>query len=299
MSKIGLLYALGAYVFWGLLPIYWKLLSQVPALEVVSQRTAWSLPLLFIFIIVSKQWHKIVALCKQPKILALLAISSVLLTINWLIYVWSIEVNRLTDSSLGYFINPLLSVFFGVIFLKENISKLQIFAILIAAIGVLYLAIIGGVFPWIGIALAVTFASYNLLRKMIPVESLTGLFIEVCMVTPFAMIYLIYMGRQDSMMFINADMDIKTLLIMSGLITALPLIWVVKASKLLPLSIVGILQYINPSLQFLIAVLLFNEPLGKNKLIAFIFIWAAVILFIFDNWRKSRKNINNDRVLLR
>jgi chloramphenicol-sensitive protein RarD len=288
----GIWYALGAYVLWGLFPIYWKWLHHVPALEVIGHRIGWSFILLMIVIFATNQWKKFRSTLTR-RVLGVYLIAGILLSFNWLIYVYGVNSEHVVETSLGYFINPLLSVLLGMIFLKERLRPLQWLPIGLAALGVIYLTWTYGSLPWIALSLAFTFGIYGLVKKTSPLGSLYGLTLETGWVFLPALGYLIYIESIGQGAFGHTGMVSNLLMIGAGAVTTIPLLMFASAAKRIPLTMVGIMQYIAPTLQFLIGVLIYKEPFTTTRLIGFSLVWAALIIFWVEGVfaRKTRKPI--------
>ena len=292
----GIFYALGAYLIWGILPIYWKWLQQVPALQIIGHRIGWSFILLLTIIFMTGQWKKFRSAWTR-RVLTVYFSSGLLLSVNWLIYVWAVNAGHIVETSLGYFINPLLSVLLGVIFFHERLRPMQWLPLGLAAAGVLYLTIVIGSLPWIALSLAFSFGFYGLVKKLAPLGSLFGLTIETGVVFIPAFIYLIVMDSQGQGNFFQGDFLMSLLLIGAGVVTAVPLLMYASAVRRIPLSIVGVLQYITPTMQFLIGVLVYKEVFTSAKLIGFSMVWVALIIFWVEGiveGRKSRTLIEAD-----
>lgn len=286
----GIAYASVAFTFWGLTPIYYKLISNVSSTEVLAHRVVWSVGFLLLLLLFSKQYAKTLDFIKIRSNLKYLAITSVLISINWLVYIYAIATDRILEASLGYFINPLVNLFLAFFFLKERLNKNQYLAVAIAFLAVLYQLILLGEVPLISLTLAFSFGFYGLLRKKTPVTSMPGLFIETLLITPFALAFLVYLYSNNTLSFGNIAPQESFYLALSGIVTVLPLIWFNAATKRLSLSTLGFLQYIGPTIAFLLAVYVYNEPLDSNKLITFILIWIALIIFSLNGikqWIKS------------
>ncbi|ATW23907.1 EamA family transporter RarD [Candidatus Formimonas warabiya] len=278
-QKLGIRYALAAYGAWGLLPVYWKVISAVPAVQILAHRIFWSFIFVGGLLIAQKGHHSVMHVIRTPKYMLCFLASSLLLTTNWGVYIWANNHNHMIETSLGYFINPLVSILLGMIFLKEKIEFWQIVAVLLAGTGVSYMVFEYGKFPWIALILALTFGFYSLIRKVVPVESLTGLFIETSVMTPIAFIYLIVLGAEGKEMFFSAGLKISLLLIFAGVITAYPLMWLVNGAKRLPLKTIGFCQYLAPSLMLVIGVIIYQEPFTEMHRISFSFIWSALLIY--------------------
>ena len=274
----GIGYALGAYVLWGLFPIYWKWLHQVSPLQVIGHRIGWSFILLMIVILVSGQWTKFRSTLTR-RVLGIYLIAGILLSLNWLIYVWGVNNEHVVESSLGYFINPLLSVLLGLIFLKERLRPMQWVPVALAASGVIYLTWTYGSLPWIALSLAFTFGFYGLVKKLSPLGSLYGLTLETGLVFLPALGYLIFVEANGQGAFGHIGVVPDLLMIGTGVVTTIPLLMFASAAKRIPLTMVGIMQYIAPTLQFLIGVLIYKEPFSSTSLIGFSMVWIALIVF--------------------
>lgn len=288
LAKLGLIAGIAAYTFWGLFPIYFKLTASVPPMELLAHRIAWSVPLGALIIMFRRQWSDVWRALTNIKVLAFLSFASLLLAINWGLYIWAIQQDQIFQASLGYYITPLLYVMIGVVFLGETLRKLQIFAIALAALGVAILTILGGQLPWIALTLAVSFTIYGVIRKQIDVGAMPGLFIETLVLFLPAIAYIIYLIHQGNLVFISSGADIKALLLLAGPVTVLPLLAFAFAARHLKLSTLGFLQFIGPTLQFFIG-MLYGEALSTPHLVCFVFIWSAVALFIIDAIRNTRK----------
>jgi len=287
MNK-GILYGIGAYALWGFFPIYWKFLHDVPALQVIGHRIAWSFVLLAVYIFLTRQWKEFRSAAFQWKTIGIYSIAAVLLSLNWLIYVWGVNAGFIVETSLGYFINPLLSVLLGVIFLRERLRLMQWLPVGLATVGVIYLTLAYGRPPWIALSLAFTFGFYGLVKKLSPLGSLYGLTLETGIVFPLALIYLAFVGLNGSGAFLHDGIFIDILLAGAGFVTTIPLLMFASAAKQIPLTIVGLLQYIAPTLQFLIGVFLYKEAFDSSHLIGFAFVWVALILFAIENFVANR-----------
>src|SRR6266545_7003179 len=285
--KKGILNGLAAYALWGFFPIYWKLLHQVSALQVIGHRISWSFLLLIIFVLVTGQWKDFRS-ALTAKTLGIYSIAAVLLTINWLVYVWGVNAGFIVETSLGYFINPLLSVLLGVIFLRERLRPAQWIPVAIAAIGVIYLTAVYGRLPWIAISLAFSFGFYGFVKKLAHLGSLYGLTLETGIVVPFALMYLAFIGLNSTGAFLHKGAQIDLLLIGAGIVTTIPLLMFASAARQIPLTVVGLLQYIAPTMQFLIGVFLYKEPFDQAHLIGFGIVWIALIIFWVENFIANR-----------
>lgn len=286
-SRAGLLLGLGAYLVWGVLPIYFRALGQVAPSEIVAHRILWSLLFLVAVATALRRWPGVRAALTNIRTLATLTLTAVLIAINWLAYIWAVDSGHVIEGSLGYYLNPLVNVAFGVIFLKERITGGQKAAVALAAAGVAVLAIGAGGAIWLSLVIAASFASYGILRKIAPVEALEGLTVETIVLTPAALGWLWWLESGGRGSF-DAGGETALLLVASGVVTALPLLMFTAAAKRLPYVTLGFLQYIAPSMQFLIAVLLFREPLTTAHLICFGAIWLALAIFVVETIRSGR-----------
>jgi len=287
MNK-GILYGIGAYILWGFFPIYWKFLHPVSALQVIGHRIAWSFILLAIYILLTKQWNEFRAVAFQWKTIGIYAIAGVLLSLNWLIYVYGVNAGKIVETSLGYFINPLLSVLLGVILLRERLRPTQWIPVGLATVGVIYLTVVYGKPPLIALSLAFTFGFYGLVKKLSPLGSLYGLTLETGIVFPVAVIYLVIVGVNGSGAFLHDGLTVDMFLIGAGLVTTIPLLMFASAAKQIPLTIVGLLQYIAPTLQFLIGVFVYKEEFKFTSFIGFSIVWLALIFFAVENYLANR-----------
>lgn len=300
-EKEGICYATLSYVIWGFFPIYWKLIQNVTSGEVLAQRVLWSFVFMVVLLIFTKKWLTFVEfvkeMVKQPKMFWSLFTASVLISVNWGVFIWAVNAGRILETSLGYYINPLISVLLGVIVLKERLSVTQIFSFLLAGIGVLTLALHFGAVPWVSLSLALSFGLYGLAKKMIKAESAIGLTLETMMMAPIALGYLLYMMmKSQSQFFVSGPTAL--LLIGGGVATALPLLFFAKGAQKVSLSMLGILQYIAPSLSLMVGVFLYHETFTKAHLLAFIFIWSALIIYTLSvtKWgRTSAERIKHNR----
>lgn len=285
--RLGIIYALIAYCSWGLLPLYLKALKAVSLLEIVSHRILWSAVLLVVVGLATRQLSWISQLRERPRLLWTLLASAAALSVNWLVFIWAVSVGRVVDGSLGYFINPLVSVVLAVVVLKERLRPLQWAAVGVAAFGVLWLTVLAGQLPWIGLALASCFGLYGLLRKTAAIESLGGLTLETLLLLPIAGGYLLWLAGSGHSSW-NSAPATPWLLVAAGPLTAVPLLSFVAGARRIPLSLVGILQYLGPSLQLLLGVAVFRESLPVPKLIGFGFIWLAVALYTVEGAMLAR-----------
>ena len=279
----GVIYAAGAYTMWGLLPLFWRGLLGVPAVEILAHRMVWSLFVVLGILMVQRHWKWLPTAIRQPRIVLPFLASAILLTINWFVFIWGVNAGHVVETSLGYFINPLVNVLLGILFLKERLRLWQGVAIVIAVIGVVHLAVVYGSFPWIALSLAFSFGGYALIRKLAPLPSLEGLTMETLLLFLPALGYLLYLQGQGVSSF-GFDLPlVTTLMAVSGVITAAPLLLFASGARLLSMTTLGLLQYIAPTLQLGIAVLVFGEPLSMLRLVGFAFIWLALLIYSGEN----------------
>jgi chloramphenicol-sensitive protein RarD len=288
MKDRGILFAIGAYVAWGLFPIYWKLLTRVPALQLLGHRILWSFILLVGIILLTRRWADFRTRI-TPKMLRIYLAAALLIGVNWLTYVWAINAGFIIETSLGYFINPLLSVMLGVIFFREKLRPLQWIPILLAAAGVLYLTLSYGSLPWIALTLAVTWGFYGLVKKAAPLGSLYGVALETGILFLPAVGFLIFADLTGTGVFTHSEKPIDLLLAGAGVVTTIPLLMFATAAQRISLSMIGILQYISPTMQFLIGFLVYHEPFSQAQLTGFGIVWLALILFWLENNHARRK----------
>ena len=279
----GIAFGGASFLIWGISPLYWKALGSVPAVEIVLHRIVWSFLFLMPLIILRKRWSAFRSALKNKKVMPALLASAILVSCNWLIYIWAVNAGHLLQASLGYYINPLVNVLLGMVFLRERLRRPQMFAVLLASLSVLYLTFFFGQFPWIALVLAFSFGLYGLIRKLAPVGSLVGLTIETLMLTFPALLWLLYLSLTGTGIFLNQNIKIDLLLVASSLVTAVPLLFFSLGTRRLQLSTVGILQYIAPSCMFLMAVFLFKEPFYRAQVICFIVIWTALAIYSTDS----------------
>jgi chloramphenicol-sensitive protein RarD len=287
--KKGILYGIAAYLLWGILPIYWKWLQSVPAIQVISHRIIWSFILLALILFVTRQGKAFLSAANSPRIILIYLVSAILLSINWLTYVWAVNAGFVVETSLGYFINPLLSVLLGVLFLHEKLRPWQWFPIGLAALGVIYVAFSYGQFPWIALTLAFSFGLYGLVKKVAPLGSLYGLTLETGLLFLPAVGYLVYLEGMGQGAFLHSAPTVNLLMAGAGLITTVPLLFFASAVQRIPLSMVGILQYINPTISFILGVFLYHEPFNQSLLIGFSIVWIALIVFSLEGFLASRR----------
>jgi chloramphenicol-sensitive protein RarD len=289
LSQPGILYATLAYAVWGLLPLYFAQLLQVPAWEVTMHRTLYALVFLLGVLSVRRQWGWLREVSGKPRVLAAFALSALLLSVNWLVYGWAVQNGHVLDASLGYFILPLVNVAIGFFLLGERPRRGQWLAVVLAACGVLWLTLQAARPPWIALALAVSFAFYGLLRKLASLGALEGLTLETLMVAPFSVLALGYATWQGHSALAQGDPVTVGWLLLGGPLTAIPLLLFAAGVRRITLTTLGILQYISPTLQFALGVWWFHEPFAPARLLGFVLIWAALLVYSLEGWRFSRR----------
>ena len=282
----GLLYAATAYAVWGLFPLYFKTVQDVPPLQVLMHRAVWSLAFLVIVLAVRRHWTWLGRALRDPKVLGGFAASALLLSINWFIYIWAVNQGRVVDASLGYFMTPLVNVLLGFMLLGERLRRPQWGAVALAAAGVAWLTWHSGGLPWIGLLLAASFGGYGLLRKTASLGALDGLALETLLMFPIAAGYLTWQSMAGVNAFGGASLSTQLLLAAAGPITAIPLLMFAAGARRIPLSVLGLLQYITPSMQLLLGVLLYQEPFDSTRLLGFALIWSGLAVYSLESvWR--------------
>ncbi|WP_416826556.1 EamA family transporter RarD [Ectobacillus polymachus] len=280
--KKGIVYTAASYIMWGVFPLYWKMIDTVASDEIIAHRILWSFVFMMILVVFANRFNQFRAEWKRvlhrPRIFFGLVAASLLISTNWYIYIWAVNHDRIIEASLGYYINPLISILLGMLVLKERLSLWQIFAVILAAIGVGVLTIEYGSFPWISISLACTFGLYGLVKKLTNFDSLIGLTLETLVITPLAILYILYLLFTGHVAF-GTNLTTSILLIGGGIATAVPLLYFAKGAKLIPLSMVGFLQYISPTISLFLGVFLYHEHFTKAHMTAFLFIWIALVVF--------------------
>lgn len=289
----GVLSAAGSYILWGILPVYWKLIGQVPAPEILAHRILWSLFFVVLIVVVTKRTKRVLtdwrAVMSQPKRRLTLIMASILVSLNWLTYIWAVNNNRILETSLGYYINPLFSVLLGIIVLKEKLSWWQSVSLGLATIGVLNMSLHLGGIPWIALALASTFGLYGLCKKIVNVGALTSIAIETLLVAPLSLAYISYLQNAGVSSFTGSDFAVTILLMGAGAVTATPLILFAFGANKLPLSMLGFLQFLSPTIALLIGVFVYHEPFTSVHLVSFGFIWLALAIFSLARTRPMQQ----------
>jgi chloramphenicol-sensitive protein RarD len=288
-QRIGLLAGLGAFSFWGLAPIYFKWLGAVGADEIIAHRVVWSALFLGLVLALRHRAGLGAHLRVTRQTLLALTLSGALIVVNWLIFVHAVNTGRVLSTSLGYFINPLVSVLFGLMIFRERLVPLQVIAVLVAALGTVYMTYRVGQFPWIALGLAVSFALYSVVRKLLDVGPMVGLFWETLLVMPFALVWLVWLNQDGRLAFFSVEAGQSVLLAGTGLVTVIPLLLFAAGVRRLPLSTIGIMQYLAPSITFILAVFIYAEPFSLDHAVSFGCIWLGLILFSWAGWSRIRR----------
>lgn len=289
--KQGIFFGLAAYVLWGILPVYWKALELVSPFEILSSRFMWSCVFVFLLIIFQRKWLLFTKEVKQVfsnvKTGAAMVAAGITISFNWGTFIWAVNNGHIVETSMGYYINPLVSILFAVVFLRERLDKMQLAAITCAFIGVASMVYSFGKIPWVSLTLAFTFALYGLLKKILPVSALTSIMLETLLITPLALVYEYSLWQQGVSFYASGNLQVIMMLTGAGVVTAIPLLLFTAGARLLPLKIIGFLQYISPTLTLLIGVFVYNEAFTASHLLAFGWIWAALLLFIVSQLRSN------------
>lgn len=289
--KQGIFFGLAAYVLWGILPVYWKALELVSPFEILSSRFMWSCVFVFLLIIFQKKWplfaKEVKLVFSNVKTGAAMVAAGITISFNWGTFIWAVNNGHIVETSMGYYINPLVSILFAVVFLREWLDKMQLAAITCAFIGVASMVYSFGKIPWVSLTLAFTFALYGLLKKILPVSALTSIMLETLLITPLALVYEYSLWQQGVSFYASGNLQVIMMLTGAGVVTAIPLLLFTAGARLLPLKIIGFLQYISPTLTLLIGVFVYNEAFTASHLLAFGWIWAALLLFIVSQLRSN------------
>ncbi len=296
-KQLGVMAGLAAFCLWGVFPVYFKLIDEVPSSEVLAHRIVWSFVFLFIYLLASKR-SLFRAVFQIPwRGYALLFLSAILISLNWLVFIYAIVSEKTLDASLGYFINPIFSIALGVLFLGERLNRWQLVSLMLAAVAVVYQLIDLGTLPWISLTLAASFGLYGMIRKHVKVDSIQGLFVETIILTPFAFGFLLWLHWGGELLFLQSSRRLDIYLVFAGFVTAVPLILFAVGVRRIPLSQMGFFQYLAPSLQFLIAVLVFAEPLAPAKLVSFILVWCSLAILLLA--KPIERSFHHLKTLLR
>lgn len=285
----GVLFAIAAFTMWGTIPIYFKAVDQVPALEVLAHRVIWSCVFLFAFISLTGRFQAMLDYLKRPKLMAGLALSAAVIAVNWLVFIWAVAEERIVETTLGYFINPLINIVFGMLFFQEQLRPFQWVSVALACCAVIFQIVLLGELPWVALVLALSFALYSVLRKQIPIDSISGLFVETLWLLPLACGYMLWLHFTSGFMFMSGDTTITLLLLAAGIITSLPLLAFASGARRLSLTMIGLLQYIGPSIAFSLAVFYYGEPMEIEKLFTFILIWIGLAIFSIEGIIHQRR----------
>ncbi|AXH10773.1 protein RarD [Malaciobacter halophilus] len=287
-KNLGLIYALCAFLFWGLTPMYYKQITMVPPFEILAHRVVFSVIVLIFLLFISKQFNTLKPIFKSLSKMRYLIFASILISINWFTFIYSISVNKIVEASLGYFITPLVTVALGFLIFQERVNKAQAVAIVLAIIAVIYQLVTLGTIPLIALTLAFSFGFYGMVRKKVDISSIPGLFIETIVILPVALIYLNFLVQNEQSVFNSLNSYDMAMLSLSGLVTVVPLLWFNAAATRMSLTALGFIQYLGPTVAFLVAVFVYDEALSTDKLITFMFIWIALLIFSFDGLKKRR-----------
>jgi len=287
-TRSGIVAGLIAYSLWGVFPVYFKIIEAVPPTEVLAHRIVWAVPFGALILLFRRQWPEVRRAFTDRTMVSWLGLSALFITVNWFIYIWAVQNERIFETSLGYYINPLLYVFVGVLFFGERLRSLQLAAVIFASVGVLVLTLSGGTFPWVAISLAVFFTAYGVIRKRVAIGAMPGLFVETVLLFPFAMVWMTWLLVAGQASFGTQDMSLAMLLLAAGPITVVPLLLFAVAARRLPLTMIGFMQFLAPTLQLLTGIY-YGEKLTTAHQICFGLIWVAVILFSADAIRAGRK----------
>lgn len=290
-EKAGFFAALAAFASWGLLPLFWKQLEDVPALETLCHRIVWSLVFVFAVLVVQKRLREIPEIIRQPRIAGLLVLSGIAVGVNWLIFIWAVNVERVLEVSLGYYINPLMTIFLGFIFFRDKLRPIQWLAIGIAAAGLAYQLALFGKLPLAGLGLATSFAFYGLIRKVTPVGAIPGLFVETLVLAIPALVYLLFLSSNGEGAFLTGSVRRDFFLVATGAATSIPLFCFAYGARRLRLVSVGIIQYISPTITFFLGAFLYGEPLTMTQIITFSCVWTAVVLYTAESVMAARRSV--------
>jgi chloramphenicol-sensitive protein RarD len=284
----GVIYGASAYVTWGIIPIFWKFLGHVSAVEIVTHRIVWTLVFALAALAAWERLPKLWSALRSPRTVVALVVSALLIALNWGLFIWAVTTDRIIDTSLGYYINPLVSFMLGVVWLGERLTKIQIAAIGLAVLGVINQTVALGYLPWISLVLAASFGIYGLIRKTVAVESLEGLTIEAVILAPVSLGYIVYLVATEQGAFFHVSLTTDLLLVTAGPITAIPLLLFAAGARLVRLSTMGFLQYLAPSISLLLAVFLYHEPFTQAHAVTFALIWSALALVTWEALRRER-----------
>ncbi|NEU30476.1 EamA family transporter RarD [bacterium LRH843] len=288
----GVIAAIVAYIIWGVLPLYWKLLDHLSAIEVLAQRIIWSLVFMVVLLLVQKQlrpfWKEVKVIFSNKKTAVRITLASLLISVNWSLFIWAVSNDRIIEASLGYYINPIINVILAMIFLKERLTRMQGASFFLAFIGVAIMTIYYGVFPWVALVLASSFSLYGLLKKVVHIGAVFSLTIETLLMTPLALLFILF-SPLSSGMEVFVDTNTALILIGAGIVTATPLLLFSTAANRISLSLIGFLQYIGPTIMLFLGIFLYKEPFQSVQLFAFLFIWSGLLIFTFSSLKQFKK----------
>ena len=290
-QRSALIAGLAAFVTWGLIPVYWKLLRTIAASEILAHRFVWTSVFLILLLTWQGRWPEVKKAAQSRRALLYCLFSGLAISINWLLFIWAVNMGRVIETSLGYFMTPLVNVLFGAVFLRERLTRWQLVSVLLATAGVLNLTFGYGKFPWVALSLCLSFGTYGLLRKQSGTRPIPGLFLETALLTPVALLYLLKLNRDGILVFGPGHWSMSFLLISTGIVTGLPLVWFGHAARHLRLTTLGFLQYLSPTGSFFLGVFLYHEPFTRGHLITFSLIWTALAIFTAEmvlRWRSGR-----------
>ena len=296
-SSTALIAGLAAFVTWGLVPVYWKLLMEIPAPQILAHRFVWTIAFLAALLTWQRRWPEVIATATTPRAALFCLSSGIMVSLNWLIFIWAVNIGRVLETSLGYFMTPIVNVLLGALILRERLTLAQLTSILIASAGVIVLTIGYGHFPWIAICLCITFGLYGLLRKQSGTAAITGLFLETTFLSPIAIAYLVVLTTHGTLIFGSSHPTLSALLLSTGIVTALPLVWFGYAARHLRLVTIGFLQYLSPSISFFLGVFLYRETFTVVHLITFSLIWIALALVSAEalvRWRSNKQLLTEE-----
>jgi chloramphenicol-sensitive protein RarD len=290
-ETLGLIAGIACFTTWGLIPVYWKLIAAIPATEILAHRFVWTTIFLSTILTWQRRWPELIANARSPRARIFCLTGGLAIATNWFLFIYAVNIGHVVETSLGYFMTPLMNVLFGAIFLRERLTRPQLVSVLLAALGVLNLTFGYGRFPWIAVSLCLTFGLYGLLRKQSGTAAIPGLFIETILLVPFAIVFLFYLQHSGTLNFGRAGWWLSILLVSTGVVTAVPLFWFGYATRHLRLITVGFLQYLSPIGSFFLGVFLYHEPFTRGHLVTFILIWIALVIFTAEavlRWRSTR-----------
>jgi len=289
----GLVAGIAAFVTWGIVPGYWKLFSFIPAGEILVHRFVWTCIFMVLLLSWQQRWSEVLANLRSPRTAILCAASGIAIAINWFVFIWAVNAGRVLETSLGYFMTPLVNVLFGAILLRERLARAQLVSVLLATSAILYLTLGFGKLPWVALTLCFSFGFYGLLRKVSGAASIPGLFLETTVIVPIALGWLLHIAGSSGGHFGNANLPLSLLLLSTGIVTGVPLLWFAYAARHLRLTTLGFLQYLAPSCSFFLGVFVFHEPFRRAQMITFALIWVALIIFTVDavtRWRGTQSS---------